>query len=95
MTKSEEYDILYAKQNGKCAICGKRSPKRRFDRDHDHTLERDYQIYVLRGLLCRRCNEGLGRFEYSDDVIERTIKYLQMIKRLRKKYRSTHGAESN
>lgn len=82
---------MYAKQDGKCAICGKRSPRRKFDRDHDHTLERDYNEYVLRGLLCRRCNEGLGRFEYSDEVIERTIKYLQKIRRIRKQYRSKYG----
>lgn len=78
---------MYAKQDGKCAICGKRSPKRKFDRDHDHSIERDFGVYVLRGLLCHRCNKNVvGGVEYSVEVIERAIKYLQKIRRIRKKY---------
>lgn len=68
-----DYNRLFVLQGGRCAICQKRSPKRRFDRDHDHVTGR------LRGLLCRRCNEGLGRFEWDVAVILRLIAYGQAI----------------
>lgn len=81
------YDVMFEAQDGKCAICGKKSPRQKFDRDHDHQLEKETGLRVYRGLLCRRCNIGVGRFEWSDDVLENAIKYFQMIIKLRKESR--------
>ena len=79
-----EYDRLFARQGGKCAICGKRSPRKRLSRDHDHTIERETGAYVIRGLLCQRCNVGLGRFEYSEQVLVNLRTYINKILRLRR-----------
>ncbi len=57
----EEYDILLESQSGVCAICGKEetakdkhgNPKR-LSVDHDHETGK------IRGLLCHRCNVGVG-----------------------------------
>jgi Autographiviridae endonuclease VII len=49
----EEYDALLAKQSGACAIC-RRRPKGRLCVDHCHLTG------MVRGLLCRKCNLGLG-----------------------------------
>lgn len=54
-----DYELLFASQNGKCALC-KRSEtelKTRLCVDHDHKTGR------VRGLLCRRCNLVLGVYE--------------------------------
>ncbi len=52
----EQYDAMLRQQNGLCAICG-RAPKRfRLAVDHDH------ETGEIRGLLCTRCNLGLGWF---------------------------------
>src|SRR5271166_6166626 len=44
-----DYDVMFAAQNGCCAIC-RRSQDRAFDIDHDH------QTGEVRGLLCTNCN---------------------------------------
>lgn len=81
-----EYDRLFAAQGGKCLICGKRSPKKKLSRDHDHTIERETGAYVIRGLLCQRCNRGIGPFEYSDQVLVNLRAYINRILRLRRKH---------
>ena len=80
----EAYDRMFAKQDGRCAICRKRSLRKRLTRDHDHTIERETGEYVIRGLLCNRCNQGLGRFEYSDEVLINLRNYTNKILRIRR-----------
>jgi hypothetical protein len=49
-----QYDMLLRIQNGVCALC-RRPPKNiRLHVDHDH------RTGAVRGLLCHRCNRGLG-----------------------------------
>ncbi len=56
-----EYDARHADQQGRCALCKKpQSTKGRVKHlavDHDHATGR------VRGLLCTRCNHGLGWLE--------------------------------
>lgn len=68
----EEYNELFEKQNGRCAICGnhRSESKRNFDVDHNHKTGK------VRGLLCRRCNSGLGLFGENTDIFEKAIDYL-------------------
>lgn len=50
----EQYEEMFSRQNGVCAICGKPpSPKRRLHVDHNHRTGQ------VRGLLCRQCNVWL------------------------------------
>lgn len=55
----EKYQQMLIAQNGCCALCGGTDKDRwgRFHVDHDHTTMR------LRGLLCPKCNLGLGTYE--------------------------------
>ena len=64
-----EYNALRTKQKGLCAICRK-SQKKRLSVDHCHTTGR------VRGLLCDRCNHGLGHFKDEIAFLQRAIKYL-------------------
>jgi hypothetical protein len=50
----QEHAELLAQQDGRCAICRQAA---KLDLDHCHATGR------TRGLLCRRCNLGLGHFE--------------------------------
>ena len=67
----EQYDEMFEKQNGVCAICGNiNKDGRRLYVDHDHKTER------VRGLLCHKCNSLLG---YVNDEINLLLKIIEYI----------------
>lgn len=69
---SEEYDQLLEDQGGVCAICGSECPTgRRLAADHDH------ETGCIRGLLCSRCNPGVGMFQNDPELLRRAAEYLE------------------
>lgn len=67
----EEYDALLREQKNCCAICGNEMKSPHVDHDHGG-------IGAVRGLLCGRCNAGIGmlgddpaRLRAAADYIER------------------------
>jgi hypothetical protein len=62
-----EFQKLLKQQKGLCALCLKRPAE---TIDHSHTNGK------VRGLLCYRCNSGLGAFEDSVTLLEEAVKYL-------------------
>ena len=67
-------DAVYKSANGLCAICSKPRGKRNHALDHDHATGK------LRGILCQRCNVGLGYFDDSVDLLRQAIDYLNKYK---------------
>lgn len=76
----DEYDCIFEQQNGVCAICGKVEMQknqygiRRLSADHNHATGK------MRGLLCNNCNRFIGFCEESVEILEKTIRYLEMYK---------------
>ena len=72
----EQYDEMYAEQEGCCAICGVHQSEvtRRFAVDHDH------QTGKVRALLCQPCNTGIGLLQDNYDTILRAADYLRAAK---------------
>lgn len=66
----ERYDEIVAIQGGLCAICLKPPGKRRLQVDHDHKTGR------VRGLVCFRCNYGMGWFQEDLERLKRIESYL-------------------
>ena len=73
----DEYDQIREQQFGVCAICGKPETAkypdgtiRRLSVDHDHETGK------VRGLLCSRCNQGIGLMEESTATLASAINYL-------------------
>ena len=67
---TEEYNKIFEKQNGKCAICNKHQSElsRPLNVDHCHNTNK------IRDLLCDRCNLTVGYVENCNiDVI---LKYI-------------------
>jgi hypothetical protein len=68
----EDFDRMLEQQNGVCAICEKECPTgQRLGVDHDHVTGK------IRGLLCRKCNSGIGQFGDSLDLVKKALAYLE------------------
>ena len=74
----QTYDGMLAEQDGRCAICGKKEEQKRWDGkgkknlavDHCHTTGK------VRGLLCSKCNTGLGSFKEDPKIFLAALNYL-------------------
>lgn len=66
---SQDYEALFIKQGGACAVCGKQT-KRHLHVDHDHATG------AVRGLLCGDCNAALGHLHDSPEIIRRLLQYI-------------------
>lgn len=68
----EEWDKIFAFQNGRCAICDKPAShfKRRFSVDHDHSA------HFTRGLICFACNRLIPARRDVIAILKRIITYL-------------------
>lgn len=67
-----EYNNLREKQNYSCAICGKHESDENFDLAVDHC----HSTGIVRGLLCKQCNTGLGHFKDDVSLLNKAIQYL-------------------
>lgn len=63
----ETYELLLAAQAGLCWICKQREANHV---DHEHATG------MVRGILCFKCNTGLGSFLDSRALLARAIEYL-------------------
>lgn len=69
----EEYDVMLLQQGGGCAICC-RPPDDNYSGllyvDHDHDSGN------VRGLLCQRCNFGIGLLGNNTDLLTKAAEYV-------------------
>lgn len=68
----EQYEEILNQQNDLCRICNitEEENGKRFSIDHCHTTG------YIRGLLCNKCNQGLGYFNDDTDKLHNAIIYL-------------------
>ena len=71
----EEYDELFAKQNGVCAICERPENLTKDGKLHMLAVDHNHETRKVRGLLCMNCNTRLGYFE-SKNLLTRMVSYL-------------------
>ena len=65
-----DYDVLFRRQRGACAICKRRSA-RTLCVDHCHATGK------VRGLLCSKCNLGIGQLEDNPILVRAASAYLE------------------
>jgi hypothetical protein len=66
----EEVQSMYESQHGRCAICFTEIMGRNRHIDHDHLTGK------VRGILCQKCNMGLGSFDDNQIKLQAAINYL-------------------
>jgi len=67
---SEEKQLIFDNQEGKCAICLNDLTEAEAKLDHCH------KRLVSRGILCHSCNILLGMAKDNIEILTRAIKYL-------------------
>lgn len=75
----DDYQKILGDQKNSCAICKEpirlqstpHGTKGKFDIDHCHVTGQ------VRGLLCKRCNKGLGAFKDSAERVLAAVEYLK------------------
>lgn len=81
----DDFDALLAAQGGQCAVCGTAEPGGQFGTwhiDHDHSCcpktgaNRKSCGNCIRGLLCQKCNVGLGQFDDDPDRLLAAATYV-------------------
>ena len=71
----EWYDKTLALQGGGCAICHTKEVGRK---GHTHLhVDHDHATGIVRGLLCDRCNKGLGYFKDNESSLASAAEYLE------------------
>lgn len=67
------YNKMFDEQKGRCKICGRHQSefKKRLSVDHCH------ETLKVRGLLCSKCNMGIGHFKDNIDLLKSAIEYLK------------------
>ena len=68
----DELEAVRSKADGKCMICGvsEKECHKGLHLDHDHVSGR------VRGLLCSKCNKGLGLFQDNAELLMKAAGYL-------------------
>lgn len=68
----EQYEAMLKDQENACLICGRKNndDNRRLYVDHCHKTKK------VRGLLCYRCNTGIGLFNDDSNLVAKAVYYL-------------------
>lgn len=83
----KEFQEKLNSQGNVCAICGTDDPgKLDFCADHCHDTGQK------RGVICRKCNAGLGHFKDSVENLNAAIEYLEYYKAQLEKEKSDAGS---
>jgi Autographiviridae endonuclease VII len=76
-----QYDEMYKRQDGCCAICGIRKepwePASVKERQRFLVVDHDHLTSAVRGLLCGDCNHGLGKFKEDPAALMGAVRYLR------------------
>jgi len=70
----DDFDKLLRDQNYRCAICNK--PFNLPD-THNIYIDHNHRTGKVRGLLCPKCNSGIGYFEDNPEYLDKAFKYLK------------------
>jgi recombination endonuclease VII len=64
-----QFNARLAEQDHKCPICG--------DIDAKFVVDHDHETGSVRGIICGRCNSGLGMLQDSLENLKSAVRYLE------------------
>lgn len=77
----KDYGRIFDSQRGVCAICRDRGvPLQHYDPATGLVVDHDHDTGVVRGLLCARCNSGIGLLGDDPRNLDAAAAYLRQTK---------------
>lgn len=76
LSKSD-YMHMLKEQSGVCAICGLPETGTNKGNIINMAVDHDHKTGKIRGLLCSKCNRGLGMFYDDTDRLQSAINYIE------------------
>lgn len=75
----QDFDDMLSSQGFKCAICRIGVERTETNKHTKKTLVVDHchDTGVVRGILCSKCNRGLGHFDDQIELLEQAINYIK------------------
>src|ERR1019366_4190427 len=70
-----DWQRLHDQQSGLCALCS--GPGHRGGRGTKLYVDHDHKTGLVRGLICHRCNLGLGIFGDTEEGLLRALLYMR------------------
>ena len=74
---SEDFNEIFEAQKGVCAICGQEEDMVIKGKKVNLAVDHNHETKAVRGLLCHKCNRGLGLFRDSISNLEQAVSYLK------------------
>jgi hypothetical protein len=71
------YERMLTRQGGVCAICGHGEKCIRNGKAQSLAVDHDHETGKVRGLLCSKCNQGLGHIEDDISRVKSIIAYIE------------------
>jgi hypothetical protein len=75
----DDYNQILKDQDSKCAICGEAETWfiKRWNKLACLAVDHDHNTGEVRALLCRRCNQALGKFNDDPELFDKAAAYLR------------------
>ncbi len=75
----EQYNEIFKKQDGLCAICGQSETTidTRYNTPRSLAVDHCHKTGIVRGLLCNSCNPMIGNSKDDIEILTNAIKYLE------------------
>ena len=73
----KDYNILLDGQNNKCGICDENFDFKNPNGLKYPCIDHDHSTKNIRGLLCRRCNSGIGGFKDSIEILKQALLWIK------------------
>jgi len=73
----KDYENLWIQQGGICIVCGCAIQTQKNEGGNAAAVDHDHNTGKVRGLLCTKCNMGIGLFKEDSGLLRKAANYLE------------------